>query len=137
MVGAWRSKIQFSEGAFAAIKDLEFLYVLNAGGTMTESSNYDGAPPVAPAYGVWRVTGSDEAEATYTYFNSRPPAKVEELIGGGGWLPAGHGVLREHMTFSPDRQSFESTLTLELFDVTGKPIAGGGKARGRGVRLGS
>ena len=48
LVGAWRSNLQFSEGTFAALKDLEFLYVFNAGGTMTESSNYDGAPPVPP-----------------------------------------------------------------------------------------
>ena len=36
------------------MKDLEFMYVFNVGGTMTASSNYDGAPPVPPAYGVWR-----------------------------------------------------------------------------------
>ena len=54
VVGAWRSKVQFETGALAGIKDLEFLYVFNAGGTLTESSNYDGAPPVPPAYGVWR-----------------------------------------------------------------------------------
>src|SRR4051812_33684080 len=41
LTGAWRSKIQFTTGSFAAVKDLEFMYVFNAGGTMTESSNYD------------------------------------------------------------------------------------------------
>lgn len=48
LTGAWRASIQFSSGAFSGIKDLEFLYVFNAGGTLTESSNYDGAPPVPP-----------------------------------------------------------------------------------------
>ena len=56
LVGAWRSRIQFSSGDFAPVKDLEFLCVFNRGGTMTESSNYDSAPPVPPAYGVWRST---------------------------------------------------------------------------------
>jgi hypothetical protein len=51
--GSWRSKVQFEDGAFASIKDLEFMYVFNAGGTLTESSNYDGAPPVPPAYEIW------------------------------------------------------------------------------------
>lgn len=51
LVGAWRSQIRFNGGSFAEIKDLQFMYVFNAGGTMTESSNYDGAPPVPPAYG--------------------------------------------------------------------------------------
>ena len=53
LVGAWRGKVQFTSGAFAATTNLEFCYVFNEGGTMTESSNYDGAPPVPPAYGVW------------------------------------------------------------------------------------
>src|SRR5215212_7646794 len=35
--GAWRSQIRFSSGAFAPIKDLEFMYVFNHGGTLTES----------------------------------------------------------------------------------------------------
>ena len=40
LAGAWRGKVQFTSGAFAEIKDLEFMYAFNAGGTMTESSNY-------------------------------------------------------------------------------------------------
>jgi hypothetical protein len=35
LVGAWRSNIQFESGAFAEIKDLEFMYVFNVGGTPT------------------------------------------------------------------------------------------------------
>ena len=41
LVGQWRAKLQFTSGAFAPVKDLEFMYVFNLGGTMTESSNYD------------------------------------------------------------------------------------------------
>src|SRR5262249_10929589 len=60
--GEWRARLQFSSGAFASIKDLEFMYSFNQGGTMTESSNYDGNPPVPPAYGIWRRTGPKEFE---------------------------------------------------------------------------
>ena len=35
----------------AAMKNLEFMYVFDADGTMTESSNYDSFPPGPPAYG--------------------------------------------------------------------------------------
>lgn len=42
--GAWQGNVQFTNGPFAPVKDLRFLYVYNAGGTMTESSNYDGVP---------------------------------------------------------------------------------------------
>ena len=75
LVGAWKSKVQFKDGAFAEIKDLEFLYVFNAGGTMTESSNYDSSPPVPPAYGVWRSVGPDSFEAKYVFYTTKPPGK--------------------------------------------------------------
>ena len=60
LVGEWRAQLQFTSGAFASIKDLEFMYVFNQGGTMTESSNYDASPPVPPAYGIWRKVGNRE-----------------------------------------------------------------------------
>jgi len=68
LVGAWRSQIHFSSGAFAPMKDLEFMYVFNQGGTLTESSNYDAAPPVPPAYGIWRATGARQFEAKYLFY---------------------------------------------------------------------
>lgn len=135
LVGAWRSSVQFSDGMFAPFKDMEFLYVFNAGGTLTESSNYDGAPPVAPAYGVWRELAPDQFEAKYLFFITKPPATLQELTGGGGWLPAGHGVFTERIRLSADRQAFESTISFEAFDASGKPAAGGGTATGRGTRI--
>ena len=51
LAGEWRAQLQFSSGAFATIKDLEFMYAFNQGGTMTESSNYDASPPVPPPTG--------------------------------------------------------------------------------------
>lgn len=67
LTGAWRSKIQFTSGGYSSIKDLDFLYVFNAGRTMTESSNYDAAPPMPPACGVWRKIGPHEFEAKYVF----------------------------------------------------------------------
>ena len=52
-----KEKCNLKSGAFAEVKDLEFMYVFNAGGTMIESSNYDGTPPVPSAYGIWKKTG--------------------------------------------------------------------------------
>jgi len=136
LVGAWRSSVQFHGGAFAAIKDLEFLSVFNAGGTMTESSNYDGLPPVPPAYGEWRATGPDRFEAKYTFFTTNPPKDVSSLATGGGWSPGGSGVLTERFQVAADGKSYDSNLTLELFDATGKPAPGGGEASVHGVRAG-
>ena len=39
LVGVWRSQIRFNNGAPTDMKDLEFMYVFNLGGTMSESSN--------------------------------------------------------------------------------------------------
>ncbi len=134
LVGAWKSNVQFKDGAFAEVKDLEFLYVFNAGGTMTESSNYDGAPPVPPAYGAWKQVGPQTFEAVYVFFTTKPPEKVEDLA-KIGWGPAGRGDLTERITVSEDGKLFESEMDLVLYDQKGKMVSGGGKAVGSGVRI--
>lgn len=136
LVGAWRSSVRFKDGPFASVEDLEFMYVFNSGGTMTESSNYDGAPPVPPAYGVWHSVGPGEFEAKYEYYASRPPAGLADLTGGGGWLPAGRGVLVERIRMSAAGDSFTSTIRYEALDTGGKPVPGGGEAQGRAGRIG-
>jgi len=135
LVGAWRSTIQFDTGAFAEIKDLEFMYVFNAGGTLTESSNYDGAPPVPPAYGVWRTISPNVFEARYEFF-STTPSEADAFMKGAGWLPSGRGVFTERIEVSPDAKTFTSSVRYEAFGKRGEPLEGGGTARGEGVRVG-
>ena len=135
LIGAWRSKVQFDSGALAAVKDLEFMFVFNAGGTLTESSNYDGMPPVPPAYGEWRQTGPDTYEAKYLFFTTRPPADVKALATGGGWSPSGHGQLIEKFRLAADHNSYTSDIELLLFDQSNDPVAGGGHGTSQGVRL--
>jgi hypothetical protein len=135
LVGAWRSKVQFDSGAYAAVKDLEFMYAFNAGGTMTESSNYDAAPPVPPAYGTWRRVAPNEYETHYEYYATQSSDAIQ-FLKGAGWIPAGHGVLIEKVTLAGDGRTFASTLTFEVFDAHGKPATGGGTARGKAVRIG-
>ncbi|RFC41880.1 MAG: hypothetical protein DUW69_002520 [Verrucomicrobia bacterium] len=135
LVGAWRGKVQFKTGAFAAVTDLDFLYVFNAGGTMTESSNYDAMPPVTPAYGVWKKTGPRQYEAKYVYYWTKPPAALDEITKGGGWSPGGHGVLSQKITVSEDGNTFDSTLTYEVFDQAGKPTDPGSEASAKGARI--
>ena len=136
LVGAWRSHVQFSGGAFAAVKNLEFLYVFNAGGTMTESSNYDAVPPVPPAYGEWRLESPGRFEARYTFFTTNPPADLKALASGGGWLPAGSGVLIERIALAADGLSFDSSIKFEMFDLAGKPAPGGSEATAHATRAG-
>ena len=134
LVGAWRSSLQFETGTFAAIKDLKFMYVFNAGGTMTESSNYDAAPPVPPAYGVWREVGPNEFEAKYEYYATAPSAP-DEFLKGAGWPPAGRGVFTERIALAADGQTFTSTIRYDAFDSKGEPVEGGGEASGRATRI--
>jgi hypothetical protein len=134
-VGAWRSNLQFQTGTFASIKDLAFLYVFNEGGTMTESSNYDAAPPVAPAYGVWRQVGPGRFEAKYVFFLTKPPARLDEITTGGGWLPSGYGVFTESLQLATDGQSFTSTIAYAAFDASRKQGPDSGRATARGVRF--
>ena len=110
------------------------MYVFNTGGTMTESSNYDGVPPVPPAYGIWRSVGPHVFEAKYEYFATAAPA-AGELTTGAGFPPAGRGVFIERITVSADGRTFTSTLRYDAFDLQGKPIEGGGVANGKAVRI--
>ena len=133
--GEWRAQLQFTSGAFASIKDLEFMYSFNQGGTMTESSNYDAYPPVPPAYGIWRKVGDNAYEAKYEFYVTKPPAAFDDIVKGGGWGPAGRGVFVEKITVSADGKSFTSKIHYDQFDTAGKPAEGGGEATGKGVRL--
>ena len=135
LVGQWRASLQFTSGAFAPVKDLEFMYVFNPGGTMTESSNYDAAPPVPPAYGIWRKVGPREFEAKYEFYVTKAPAAFAEIAKGSGWSPAGRGVFVERIALSEDGGSFTSRIKYDQYDTAGKPAEGGGEATGRGARL--
>ena len=135
LVGAWRGKVQFTSGAFVELKDLEYMYAFAAGGTMTESSNYDAVPPVPPAYGVWKKIGPRNYEAKYQFYQTKAVSSADELVKGGGWLPDGYGTLTQHFTLSADGNSFESRITLEMFDKQGKTAAGGGEGTASGTRI--
>lgn len=135
LAGEWRAQLQFSTGAFASMKDLEFMYSFNQGGTMTESSNYDASPPVPPAYGIWRRVGPKEFEVKYEFYVTKAPAKFDEISKGGGWGPAGRGVFVERVTLSDDGKSYTSKIKYDQFDTAGKPAEGGGEATGKGVKL--
>jgi len=136
LAGAWRSKISFSTGNLAEAKDLEFLYAYNAGGTMTESSNYDEAANSSPpAYGIWKQTGPGKFETKYVFYTTKAPGPGEGAPNGSDWWPAGHGVLTENIALSADGQTYASTVRLATFDEAGNPVAGGGEGTGSGRRI--
>jgi hypothetical protein len=120
LVGAWKGRVQFKTGAYAGITDFEFMYVFNSGGTMTESSNYDGVPPTPPAYGIWKKMGEKEYESHYEFYWNKVPASFEDLAKAGGFPNAGYGVLSEKIILSDDGKSYGSTIKFNLFDQTGK-----------------
>ena len=103
---------------------------------MTESSNYDAVPPVPPAYGEWRQAGAGRFEAKYTFFTTSPPPDIKALATGGGWMPAGSGVLTERINVAADGKSYDSSITLEMFDTAGKSVAGGAEATSHARRVG-
>lgn len=135
LAGAWKGKVQFKTGAFAGVKNLEFMWVFNDGGTMNESSNYDGAPPVPPAYGIWRNTGDKQYEARYEFYWTKIPESTEEIIKSGGFTPGGYGVLSEIIILSEDGQSYSSTIKFNLFDQNGKQIVFNDEATAEATRM--
>lgn len=135
LTGAWRSSIQFPSGIMASFKGLEFMLVMNQGGTMTESSNYDGVPPMPPAYGIWRKTGDRQYELHYEFYMTAAPDSLQSLLTGGGFPPAGRGIFRENITLSADGDSFTSTIKFEAFDLTGKSMEAASTGTGKAVRM--
>ena len=136
LAGAWRSKIVFRSGPLAEMKNLEFLYAYNAGGTMTESSNYDEAANSSPpAYGVWKQIDPRTFETKYVFYTTKAPGPGEGAPSSSDWWPSGHGVLTETITLSDDGQTYASTIKLATFDRAGTPISGGGEGTGMGTRI--
>lgn len=136
LAGAWRSQIHFNNGVLAAAPGLEFLYSYNAGGTMTESSNYDEAANSSPpAYGVWRKTGPLTFETKYLFYQTRAPVAADGPGNDNAWLPAGHGSLTESITLSADGNSYKSEIKYVSFDKNGKPRADGGEGTGVATRI--
>ncbi len=135
LVGAWRSTIVFQNGPLAEMKGLEFLYAYNAGGTMTESSNYDEAANSSPpAYGVWKQTDPRTFETKYVFYTTKAPGPEDGAPNSSDWWPAGHGVLTEMITLSDDGQTYTSTITLATYDRAGAST-GGGEGSGTGTRI--
>ena len=136
LVGAWRSKVVFGDGPLAEMKDLEFLYAYNAGGTMTESSNYDEAANSSPpAYGLWKQTDRRRFETKYVFYTTKAPDPGDGAPTSNDWWPAGHGVLTETITLSDDGRTYASTIKLATYDRTDTPIAGSGEGTGSGTRI--
>ncbi len=133
LTGAWRSQIEFWDGPLGGVKGLEFMVAFHGDGTLTESSNYDSAPPVPPAYGVWRRTGARAFEAHYEFYMTKAPPAGTSL--SGGWLPAGRGLLDERITLAEDGKSFTSTIHLQMLGEDGQPTKDKGDAQGTGRRI--
>jgi hypothetical protein len=135
LAGAWRARVQFRTGALSSVKDLEFMYAFNAGGTMTESSNYDASPPVPPAYGVWRKIQPRQYQAKYVFFLSRAPTSFDDIANGGGWSPGGSGVLVETITLAEDGRTYTSVIRLDLFDAAGRLTESNSQADSTAARI--
>jgi hypothetical protein len=136
LVRAWRSKIVFRNGPLAEMKDLEFLYAYNTGGTMTESSNYDEAANSSPpAYGVWRQNAPRTFETKYVFYTTKESGPADGAPNSRDWWPAGHGVLTETITRADDGLTYVSTVKLATYDRAGALIAGTAEGTGAGTRI--
>jgi hypothetical protein len=131
LIGAWRTKVQFKNGSLSDLHDLEFMYSFNAGGTLTQSSNYDGTPPVPPGYGVWRQTGPQTFELKYAFY---APAKFVKSGRTAAWVPSGRGLYTETLQLSADGQKYNSRIVYDLVNPAGAPIPGGGEGEASGSR---
>jgi hypothetical protein len=135
LVGEWQAKLQFDKGILAPYKDLEFMYIFNAGGTLAEAGNHDSNAPIPPAYGIWRQTGPQEFDAKYEFYVTEPPKELSAILTGGGWKPVGRGILSEKIKLSKDGKTYVSKVHVDILTTDGKPMEGGGDATAFGEKL--
>lgn len=119
--GAWRASVTIDNGPFAGA--LQFLLVYDSGGGMVESSNFDEATPVPPAYGSWASNGSRTFRSTYIFFTTKPPEDPSTLA-NAGWSFSGTGKFREQITLARDGESYLSLLYYQLYDTSDIALAG-------------
>jgi hypothetical protein len=117
--GGWRVQVTIETGPFTGSQ--QYLMVYSAGGGMIESSNFDSAPPVPPAYGSWLASGESSFRSTYVFFTTEP---VDQLDAAAGWDFSGSGKFRESITLSSSGNDYTSRLSYELYDTADKPLAG-------------
>jgi hypothetical protein len=129
--GAWRVQVTVESGPFRGSQ--QFLVMYSAGGGMVESSNFDEAPPVPPAYGSWVASGESGFRSTYVFFTTEA---VDRLDAGAGWEFSGSGKFRESITVGPSGNDYTSRLSYELYDTADAPLAGqSGEGYGVGRRI--
>ena len=122
LLGAWRAHVAIDSGPLAGVP-FQFLLAYAAGGGMVESSNFDEAPPVPPAYGSWVATGQRTFRSTYLFFTTSPPGSPNTLA-TAGWSFSGTGKLREQITLGRDGSTYSSRLYYQLFDANDKALPG-------------
>lgn len=136
IMGAWRASVAVRSGALATTRDRQFHYVFHAVRAVNRSANYDAAPVVPPAYGVWRpVAGAGTVFEAKSEFFTTAVSPQDQFQAGAGWLPPGRVVFTERITVAPDGRTFTSAIRYQVFDATGGVLEGGGDAIGRGTRI--
>jgi hypothetical protein len=134
LLGAWRARVTIDSGPLAGIP-FQFLVTYAAGGGMVESSNFDEATPVPPAYGSWVATGPWTFRSTYVFFTTNPPSDPGTLP-TAGWAFSGSGKLREQITIAHDGTTYTSHLYYQLYDTTDNALPGqSGAAHAMATRI--
>jgi hypothetical protein len=121
MKGAWESHVAFTGGALRADEESAISLCLQRRRNDDRVIELRRRPPDPPAYGVWKEVSPNRFQLKYIFYVTKPPSRFEELVGGQGWLPNGHGVITEDITLSADGNSWQSKIHWDAFDMDGKP----------------
>lgn len=114
--GGWRAHVGFTSGPLKGVP-FQFLITYAAGGGMVESSNFDEAPPVPPAYGSWGRTGTNTFKSSYVFWTTK-------AAGAQGWTFSGSGVLDETISLDATGDAYTSTIHYQLYDDKDNPLTG-------------
>jgi hypothetical protein len=111
--GSWNhtgTRLNCTTGA--ALGTFAALFTFNRGGTFWESGTQISPALRSPSHGVWSYNGGRAYTTAFQFFRFNPDGTL-----------AGRQVIRQQVELSQDGNSYTTTATAQVLDVSGNVIA--------------
>ena len=111
--GSWNhtgTRLNCSTGA--SIGTFSAMFTFNRGGTFWESGTQISPALRSPSHGVWSYEGNRNYATSFQFFRFNPDGTL-----------AGRQIIRQQLELSPNGNSYTTTATAQVLDVSGTVIA--------------
>ncbi|MGB8472681.1 MAG: hypothetical protein WCE61_01200 [Candidatus Acidiferrum sp.] len=109
LIGLWDSQVTLTNCQGVVIKTFEAFEMFNQGGTLSSTDNQSAN---GPGVGTWQGLGRGSYSAPFQFFSFNPD---------GTW--ASTARISRNIQLGMDRNSYTSTVGVEIFDPNGNLVA--------------